>query len=83
MTPGERIEVIEKSLRIFTCGLLGLIPVIGLIPAVYAAFAGARLYSRHRRDWNPAEAYLKWGMTVALASLGLWFLIGAAVLVSV
>ncbi|HEU5125899.1 MAG TPA: hypothetical protein VFW05_17745 [Verrucomicrobiae bacterium] len=81
MTPNERIQVIEKSLRIFACGIAGLIPFIGLIPALYAISAGASLYSRRRRDWNPAAAYLNWGMLIGLASAGLWFLIGAIVCV--
>lgn len=81
MTPNERIHVIEKSLRIFVCGIAGLIPLIGLIPAVYAIFSGARLYSRWRNDWNPAAAYLNRGMWVGLASTGLWLLIAAAILI--
>ena len=81
MTANERIHVIEKSLRIFTCGIAGLIPFVGLIPALYAIFAGARLYSRWRGDWNPAAAYLNRGMWIGLASAGLWLLIAAAVCV--
>lgn len=77
MTAAERIHVIEKSQRIFVCGLVGLIPVIGLIPAVYATFSGARLHTRWRKDWNPAASYLNWGMVIGLASLGLWFFIAA------
>ena len=81
MTPNERIQVIKKSLRIFACGIAGLIPFLGLIPALYAISAGAYLYSRWRRDWNPAAAYLNWGIWIGLASAGLWFLIGAIICV--
>ncbi|HLP76515.1 MAG TPA: hypothetical protein VK327_06290 [Candidatus Paceibacterota bacterium] len=83
MKADERIQVIEKSLRIFVCGLLSLIPVIGLVLGLYAAFAGARLHSRCRGDWNPAAEYLNWGMVLSLASLGLSvFIIGLIVVQS-
>jgi hypothetical protein len=75
VTAHERIDVIEKSFRIFVCGLLSLIPALGLIPGVYAVFAGARLYTRHRGDWNPASSYLLWGMNVALATTAASFFI--------
>lgn len=80
MTANERIQVIEKSLRIFVCGIAGLIPLIGLLPAVYAIFGGAHLYSRWRKDWNPAAAYLNWGMWIGLASTALWLLIAGIIL---
>ena len=81
MTATERIQVIEKSLSIFVCGLLSMIPVIGLIPGIYAIFAGAQLYTRWRKDWNPASAYLLRGMNLALATVAVSFFIASIALI--
>jgi len=61
MNTPAKVEMIEQSLRCFTMGLLGLLPLIGLPMAVRALF----LYIRVRRspcsDWNPAHRYHRWG----------------------
>ncbi len=66
-----RIIVIQLSLRAFVCGLIGVVPVIGLVPALYALFCRARIARRYRDEWNPASNYLKWGSVLAVAGLGL------------
>lgn len=81
MTATERIQVIEKSLRIFVCGMFSLIPVFGIFPGVYAVISGARLYTRHRKDWNPAASYLLWGMNLGLATLAATFFIFSIALI--
>ena len=65
----DRITAIRKSLTTFTCGIVGFLPVIGLIPAVYAILNWRRVTVQYGKEWNPASAYLSWG--ARLATLGL------------
>jgi len=65
----DRVTAIRKSLTVFVCGLVGFLPIIGIIPAVYAMLGWARLRAAYRHEWNPAAAYLSWG--ARLATLGL------------
>jgi hypothetical protein len=64
-----RIIVIQLSLRAFVCGIIGVLPIIGLVPALYACSARIRL--RYRDEWNPASNYLRWGSTLAVLGLGI------------
>ena len=67
--PIDKVQVIERSLRCFTLGLLGIFPVLG-IPFAIAALANhfhvQRLVGPH---WNPAQTYLTWGLATALCGL--------------
>jgi hypothetical protein len=67
----DRIEAIERSLRCFTLGLLGLIPLLG-IPAALVAHGEFRRVRRHYgRCWNPARKYLLLGIVFADITLGI------------
>ena len=67
----SRITVIQLSLRAFVCGLVGFLPVIGLLPALYALSCWARIRLHYRNEWNPAANYLSWGSASAVAGLGI------------
>jgi hypothetical protein len=67
----RRITVIQLSLRVFVCGLLAGLPVIGIIPAFYALSCWARIRRRYRDEWNPASSYLSWGTALAVLGLGI------------
>ena len=56
-----KIEMIERSLRCFALGLLGLLPVIGIPMAVAALGQYWRVKRASRGIWNPAGRYLFWG----------------------
>jgi hypothetical protein len=56
-----RIIVIRKSLTAFVCGLIGVLPIIGVVPGVCALLCWARIRVRYPDEWNPASAYLSWG----------------------
>ena len=77
MKPLDRIGVIRQSLTIFICGIFGLVPMIGLLPAIVALDRGFRLRRRYAEP-NPADNYRKWGMALGILSLLLNF--GATVL---
>jgi hypothetical protein len=57
----DRITAIRLSLSAFTCGMVGLIPVIGFVPAIYALVLRGRIRTRYGRGWNPASRYLDVG----------------------
>jgi len=67
--------VIRKSMRAFACGVFGLVPLLGIVPGVCAL----RLWFEVRRDlkghWNPAAAYLDWGVRLSVFGLALDFLL--------
>jgi ABC-type Fe3+ transport system permease subunit len=65
----DRITAIKESLAIFVCGVLSCIPVIGIIPAIYALANWRYVRTHHAGDWNPADHYLRWGVILALVSL--------------
>ena len=73
-TPADKVRVIEQSLRCFVFGLLSLIPLLGLPFAILAVVRHRDAWSQADREWNPAKAYLVWGLGLAwlggLISLG-------------
>ena len=73
-----RILVIRKSLTAFVCGLIGFLPIIGVVPGLYALFCWAHIGIHYPDEWNPASAYLSWG-----ARLGVLGLLGSALIVAV
>ena len=66
-----RIIVIQLSLRAFVCGIIGVLPVIGLVPGLYALSCWVRIRRRYRDEWNPASNYLRCGSILALLGLGI------------
>jgi hypothetical protein len=77
----NRIIAIRTSLRVFVCGLIGWMPVIGFFPALYALVAYFRIRARYRNEWNPASTYLACGATLALTGFLISALLVAALLV--
>ena len=65
----ERITAIEQSLSVFVCGIVGFLPVLGLIPAVHALVCWARVRSKYGDQWNPAGAYLRAGAVLAMVGV--------------
>jgi len=65
------IIVIQLSLRAFVCGLIGVLPIIGLAPGLYAVFCSIRINRRYSGEWNPASGYLSWGTALAVLGLGI------------
>ena len=76
-----RIIVIRKSLAAFVCGLIGFLPIIGVVPGIYALFCWNRIRTHYPDEWNPASAYLSWGARLALFGLlGSALIVAAAIL---
>jgi hypothetical protein len=71
LAPTPRAIVIQLSLRAFVCGLFGVLPVIGLVPGLYAVYCWALIRKRYPTEWNPASDYLSWGAALALVGLAI------------
>ena len=75
-----RIDLIRRSMRVFVAGIFSMLPVLGLIPAIYAIVVW--FPTRSNRQWNPASPYLTCGILLALLGLGLTVLLGGALLIT-
>jgi hypothetical protein len=67
----ERIELVRRSLRCFTFGVLGLSPLLGLPVAGLAMGEFVRATRRAGAQWNPASKWLHWGLALACVSVTL------------
>ena len=74
ISPADRIKLIDQSLMVFIYGVFATLPVIGLIPAICAVASAVRLGARFRREWNPAAAYVRWGVALSLLNIGITIL---------
>ena len=66
-----RIIVIRLSLRAFVCGLIGFLPIIGVVPGLYALLCWGRIRMRYPKESNPASDYLSWGAYLAVLGVGI------------
>jgi hypothetical protein len=65
----DRADAIRRSLTAFICGIVGFLPVIGLVPGFYALICWRSVRVEYGNEWNPAAAYLSWGARLALLGL--------------
>ena len=79
--PMPKIEMIERSLRCFEFGLLGLLPVIGIPMAILSAAQYRRVKRGQGDAWNPAHRYLFWGGVCGRMGLSLFLLIPVVVII--
>jgi uncharacterized protein YqgC (DUF456 family) len=61
----DLITAIRKSLTGFVCGIFGVLPVIGIIPAMCAVSCWSSVRRNYRNQWNPAKVYLLGGLLLA------------------
>jgi hypothetical protein len=71
----DRIAAIRRSLAIFIYGIMSLVPVLGVIPAVCAIGQWWVVRSRYKDRWNPASQYLRAGVILALLGISSAFLL--------
>lgn len=77
--PVNRIELINRSLRCFVLGLVGLVPLLGIPTSAMALVQYWQVTRRSDGSWNPAERYLNWGLFLGLAGLLLTLIAGAVI----
>ncbi len=67
-----KIRMLKNSLRCFTCGLLGLLPVIGLPFAFAALVLSGQVRAGQKKHWNAARPYWICGVVSAMAGTIFW-----------
>jgi len=67
-----KIRMLKNSLRCFVCGLLGLLPVIGLPFAFAALVLSGQVRAGQKKYWNAARPYWIWGVISAVAGTLFW-----------
>jgi hypothetical protein len=72
----DRINIIRRSMFTFGCGAIGVLPVIGFVPALLALICWGRVIKSSRGQWNPAASYLRAGALLALCGFALTVLAG-------
>jgi hypothetical protein len=81
--PTAKIRMLNNSLRCLACGLLGLLPVIGLPFALAALWISGRVRASEKKFWNAARPYRIWGIVCAALGTILWSFILTIILYQV
>ena len=71
-TPAAKIKMIQTSRRCLVFGVLGLLPVIGLIFALVAGWASGQARALEKQYWNPARELRILGFTCAMVGVIVW-----------
>lgn len=79
----DRIDVIKRSLRCFRCGVIGLLPGIGVPFAVLAIEDWLFVLSHKKVDWNPTERYVHYGAFAATLGLLLTLLLAGIIAIEI
>jgi hypothetical protein len=77
---GTKIKMLENSLQCFVCGLLGLLPAIGLPFALAALVISGKVRARQKKNWNAARPYWMWGVVCAVTGTIFWGFILAIII---
>ena len=75
----DRARVIERSLRCYRLSWLGLVPVLGVVPAVMALGLFRKVGEESGEQWNPARLYALAGLFIAIFGLLLSLAVGGAI----
>lgn len=70
-----KIQMLQNSLHCFVCGLLGLLPVVGLPFALAALILSGQVRAGQKKHWNAARPYWIWGVVCAAAGPIFWTVI--------
>ncbi len=79
----DKVRVIENSLLCFNLSWFGLLPGLGIVPAVLALHLHQQVKRDLGTEWNPAGSFAYWGRLLSLWGLfeGLVIWAGAFILV--
>ena len=75
-----KIRMLKNSLRCFVCGLLGLLPAIGVPFAFAALVLSGQVRTGQKKYWNAARPYWICGVISAIAGLLFWGFIFSLIL---
>ncbi len=62
-------QAIELSLRTFACGVVGVVPIAGVLPSLHALRCWRQVRRQHLACWNPASRYLWLGGILAIVGI--------------
>lgn len=79
--PLDKVQIIERSMNCFRCGLVGILPGIGLPFAIVSLGDCLNVMLRKGSNWNPAERYLRWGAASAAAGLMITMLLAGILMI--
>jgi len=67
-----KIQMLNRSMRCFVYGMLGLIPLFGLPFALAALWISGRVRVKEKQMWNAARPYRIWGVVCAAGGTIFW-----------
>jgi hypothetical protein len=70
--PEAKIRMFKSSSNCLVCGLLGLLPVIGLPFAIAALVIAGKVRAQERNLWNAARPYRIGGVVSAAVGTIFW-----------
>ena len=73
----DQVELIKRSMRCFSFGLVGILPGIGVPFAVIALWDFLHISQYKGTSSNPAERLLRWGAFSAIVGLLLTMFLAA------
>jgi len=70
-----KVRMLKSSLHCCVCGLLGLLPGIGLPFAIAALVISGKVRAGQKKHWNAGRPYWIWGLVCAIVGPVFWGLI--------
>ncbi len=70
--PAAKIKMMKGSIHCLILGLLGLLPVIGLLFALAALWRAGGVRAQEKLFWNAARPYRLWGVACAAVGAVVW-----------
>ena len=70
--PAAKLQMLNRSTRCLTYGLLGFIPVIGLPFAIAALWMSGRIRACEKQMWNAARPYRIGGALCGALAAVIW-----------
>jgi hypothetical protein len=67
-----KIRMLKCSLHCYVCGLLGLLPVIGLPFAIAALVMSGNVRAGQKKYWNAGRPCWIWGLVCAIVGPVFW-----------
>lgn len=68
-----KVKMLRDSMRCFVCGMLSLIPAVGLIFAIAALGISGSVRAKEKQFWNAARPYRIVGTLCAALMTVVWF----------
>lgn len=74
-----KIAMLRDSSRCFACGLISLLPGIGLPFAILSLWYAGRVRVQEKKYWNAAGPYRVAGVLITVGGLVVWLIVVAII----